>query len=262
MPMLQRTRGPEDRGPALVRNVAPGIHRLSHAHTNAYLVEDGDGLTVVDSLFPSTWRVLERALGSIGFRPAQVHALVLTHAHFDHLGVARRMQQEWDVPIWAHPYEGYIARHPYQYAHENPRSFYPIRHPRAIPILSSMTAAGAWNVRGVVGLNWFSAGDTLDVPGRPVVVFSPGHTFGHSALHFPDRDTLITGDALVTLDPYTGETGPRIVAGAATADSREAMQSLDLLAATGARLVLPGHGAPWRQGIEDAVGRAKAAGPA
>lgn len=261
MPILQRTSWTEDRGPALIRRVAPGIHRLAHAHTNAYLVEDGDGLTVVDALLPGTWRVLERALDAIGCRPAQIRALVLTHAHFDHLGLARRMQTEWAVPIWAHPYEGYIARHPYQYAHENPRSFYPIRHPRAIPILSSMTRAGALNVRGVDGLNWFSAGDTLDVPGRPVVVFSPGHTFGHCALHFPDRDTLITGDALVTLDPYTGETGPRIVAGAATADSREAMESLGVLAATGARLVLPGHGAPWKVGIEDAVELARAAGP-
>ncbi|WP_210481472.1 MBL fold metallo-hydrolase [Naasia sp. SYSU D00948] len=262
MPILQRTRSIEDRGPTLLRSVAPGVHRLSHAHTNSYLIEDGDALTIVDALFPTTWRVLQRALDAIGFRPAQVRALVLTHAHFDHLGVARRMQTEWDLPIWAHPYEGFIARHPYRYAHENPRSFYPIRHPKAIPILSAMTAAGAWNVRGVEGLSWFSAGDTLEVPGRPVVVFSPGHTFGHSALHLPDRNALITGDALVTLDPYTGETGPRIVAGAATADSREAMGSLEVLAATGARLVLPGHGVPWREGIGAAVTAARAAGPA
>ena len=59
----------------------------------------------------------------------------------------------------------------------------------------------------------------MPVPGRPVVVPSPGHTHGHCALHLPDRDVLISGDALVTLDPYTGRRGPRIIAGAATADS-------------------------------------------
>jgi hypothetical protein len=48
------------------------------------------------------------------------------------------------------------------------------------------------------------------------------------------RDVLIAGDALVTLDPYTGATGPRRVSSAATADNERALRSLDTLAATGA----------------------------
>ena len=32
-------------------------------------------------------------------------------------------------------------------------------------------------------------------------------------------DSVIAGDAIVTLDPYTAKRGPRIIAGAATADS-------------------------------------------
>jgi hypothetical protein len=50
-------------------------------------------------------------------------------------------------------------------------------------------------------------GGVLPVPGSPHVVFTPGHTLGHCALHFPDRDTVIVGDAVVMLDPYTAETG-------------------------------------------------------
>jgi glyoxylase-like metal-dependent hydrolase (beta-lactamase superfamily II) len=34
-------------------------------------------------------------------------------------------------------------------------------------------------------------------------VFSPGHTYGHCALNLPERGALISGDAIVTLDPYT-----------------------------------------------------------
>jgi glyoxylase-like metal-dependent hydrolase (beta-lactamase superfamily II) len=97
----------------------------------------------------------------------------------------------------------------------------------------------------------------LDVPGRPRVVFTPGHTAGHCALHLADRGTVITGDALVTLDPYTGHTGPQIVARAATADSAQALRSLDHLAATRASVVLPGHGEPWLEGIQAAVEHAR-----
>jgi glyoxylase-like metal-dependent hydrolase (beta-lactamase superfamily II) len=163
------------------------------------------------------------------------------------------MQEEWGVPVLAHPAEETLARHPYRYAHENPRALYPLRHPRGVPVLASMAAAGAFAVAGIEGLSFFGPGEVLDLPGRPRVVFSPGHTFGHCALLPEEGSALLSGDALVTLDPYTGCRGPRIVAGAATADSRQAIASLAALARTGARAVLPGHGDPWRNGVEQAV---------
>ena len=73
---------------------------------------------------------------------------------------------------------------------------------------------------------------------------------------------LLAGDALVTLDPYTGRKGPRLVARAATADAERNLRSLDALAETGATHVLTGHGEPWHQGIEAAVQRARAEGSA
>jgi glyoxylase-like metal-dependent hydrolase (beta-lactamase superfamily II) len=100
----------------------------------------------------------------------------------------------------------------------------------------------------------------LAVPGRPRVVFTPGHTLGHCALHLPDRDALIVGDACVTFNPYTGEPGPSIVASCANADSQRALRSLDAIAATGARTLLSGHGDPWRDGAESAVEHARRAG--
>jgi glyoxylase-like metal-dependent hydrolase (beta-lactamase superfamily II) len=115
-------------------------------------------------------------------------------------------------------------------------------------------------VKGVEQARSYDAGETLDVPGRPEVVFTPGHTHGHCSLHFPQRGAVIAGDAIVTLDPYTGGTGPQIVAGAATADSAQALASLDALAATGASTVLTGHGPVWRDGVATAVDRAREAG--
>jgi glyoxylase-like metal-dependent hydrolase (beta-lactamase superfamily II) len=246
--------------PTLTRNVAPGVHRLGHAGVSCYLIEERDALTLVDAGLPATWRHLVRALEVLGRRPADVKALVLTHAHFDHIGVARRVQEEWGVPVSAHPVEQHLAEHPYDYAHEDPRLLYPLTHPAGLPLLAAMAAAGALRVPPVTGLGEIRPGDALDVPGSPVVVFSPGHTYGHCALHLPDRDALLTGDALVTLDPYNARTGPRIVAGAATADSALALASLDALAATEARVLLPGHGAPWRSGAQAAVAAARAAG--
>ncbi|HEY0373567.1 MAG TPA: MBL fold metallo-hydrolase [Amnibacterium sp.] len=245
---------------ALTRNLRPGVHRLAHAGVSCYLIEEGRSITVVDAALPATWPYLRRALTVLSRGPSDVAALVLTHAHFDHLGFARRMREEWGVPVHAHPEERTIAAHPYRYAHENPRALYPIRHPGGVPILTAMAAAGAFAVPGIDDLVDFAPGDVLDVPGRPRVVFTPGHTFGHSALLLEESSTLLCGDALVTLDPYTGSTGPRIVAGAATADSDQALASLQAIADTDVDLLLPGHGEPWRTGAAAAATLARAAG--
>ncbi|MFC0681677.1 MBL fold metallo-hydrolase [Lysobacter korlensis] len=264
-PAPARTAGARH-NPRLVRNVASGITQLEHAHTNVFLVVErgaagGRGVTLVDTGLPGTWRYLRHALSAIDRDLDDLKAVVLTHAHFDHLGMARRLQQELSIPIWAHGREWYLAAHPYRYAHESSRLSYAARYPMALPIIGRMAAAGALRVPGVESLEDLANSDELDVPGRPRLIFTPGHTYGHTALHFPDRDAVITGDALVTLDPYTGFEGPQIVSGAATADSAMALASLQDLVATGARVALPGHGDPWRDGIRSAVTEALERGP-
>jgi glyoxylase-like metal-dependent hydrolase (beta-lactamase superfamily II) len=241
--------------------VADRVHRIDHAYVNVYLVEDEGRVLLVDTGLPRTWGLIAQALRRIGRRPDDVAAVALTHAHFDHTGTAARAQRRLGVPIWAHPEDFFIAAHPYRYAHENVRALYPLRYPGGLRIIAAIAAAGALRVEGVEGLVPYPGEGPTDLPGRPHVVFTPGHTFGHCALHLPDRGVVLSGDALVTLDPYTGFSGAQIISGAATADSGMALTSLDDLAATGARLVLPGHGDPWRDGIRSAVREAQLRGP-
>jgi len=247
----------------VLSEVAPGVHRIEHAYVNVYLVTDDDGrVLVVDTGLPATWNLVGEALRELGRRPPDVVGVVLTHAHFDHTGSAATFQSRLGVPIWLHEEDFTIAAHPYRYAHETVRAAYPLRYPAALRILASMTAAGALRVPGVRGLLPARPGETLSVPGAPRVIFTPGHTFGHCALYLQDRDVLLTGDSLVTLDPYTGRPGPQIVAGAATADSAQALASLDRLAASdsGSTTLLPGHGDPWTGGVADAVAQAREVG--
>jgi glyoxylase-like metal-dependent hydrolase (beta-lactamase superfamily II) len=215
---------------------------------------------IVDAAFPATWPYLLRALEEIRRKPGDVEAVILTHAHFDHLGFAARAAAEFSVPIWVHREDEFIAAHPYRYQHERSRLLYPVLYPRGIPILGAMVAAGALRVNAVTSTRELSPGPQDVVPGKPEVIFTPGHTWGHCALHFPDRDTVITGDALVTLDPYKAARGAQVIAGAATADSEMALASLDAIAQTGARVLLPGHGEPWRHGASAAVAAARASG--
>ena len=70
------------------RDAAPGIHRLEDAHTNFYVIEDDGGLTVVDACVPTSWPLLEHGLRELGRPLTDIRARILTHAHFDHIGIA------------------------------------------------------------------------------------------------------------------------------------------------------------------------------
>jgi glyoxylase-like metal-dependent hydrolase (beta-lactamase superfamily II) len=235
------------------RDAAPRIHRLEHARTNLYVVEDSSGLILVDAGLPATEALLARAMRELGRGPEDIRALVLTHAHFDHIGFAKRLQRRFGIPVYADPGDHYIAAHPYRYKRERSPLLYPFRYPRAIPVLTAMAAAGALVVPGVPDVQPLTQAVLDTLPGSPVLVPVPGHTAGSVALWFRERDTVVSGDALVTLDPYTGRPGPQIVARAATADSTQALDSLAALGETGASIVLPGHGDPWTRGARSAV---------
>ncbi len=240
-------------------NVAPGVHRIEDSFTNWYLLEEDGRLTILDTGVPSSWSSLLDALPRLGRTPADVEAVVLTHGHFDHLGFAERARSELRVPVYVHENDVPLTRHPWRYDHERARAYYFATQFRALPMVAAFVRNRAWWPAPVKEVVRYESG-TLLVPGSPRIVFTPGHTLGHCALHLPERDAVIAGDAIVTLNPYTGSTGPQIVAGAATVDSERNLASLDALAQTGAGTVLVGHGEPWTLGAEAAVIRARQAG--
>lgn len=131
--------------------------------------------------------------------------------------------------------------------------------PTSWPLLVEGLRNGLLATPPVQRFRTFSDGDTLDVPGRPRAVAVPGHTAGSSALHLSDRGVLFSGDALVTLDPYTRAKGPRLMLPGVNKDHGEARASLPRLAPLEAEVLLPGHGEPWRgtpaAAVEEALRR-------
>lgn len=244
----------------LKQNVADGIHRVQDSYVNWFLVEAGGKLTVVDAGLPTSWPLLHQALRELGRKPEDIEALVLTHGHFDHLGIAEQLRSELDVPVFVHENDVPLTQHPRQYGRARPLTRYLLTQVQAFPIIAAFVTRRAWWPKPVKKVHRFQGGE-LPVPGAPRVVFTPGHTLGHCALHFPDRDAVIAGDAVVTLDPYRNSSGPQIVSGAATVDEERALKSLDALAETGARTVLVGHGDTWTQGVDRIVELARQRGP-
>jgi glyoxylase-like metal-dependent hydrolase (beta-lactamase superfamily II) len=125
----------------------------------------------------------------------------------------------------------------------------------------SLVSRGASKIVPIAEVSTFADGETIDVPGSPRVFHAPGHTPGCSALLFESNGALLTGDVLVTHNALTGRDGPQIMPSAFNEDTPQALRSLDALSGIRAATLLPGHGVPWTDGVDEAVRRAKQAGP-
>jgi glyoxylase-like metal-dependent hydrolase (beta-lactamase superfamily II) len=246
----------------LRRDVAEGVHLVEDSYVNWCIVEDGSGgLTVVDAGTPAGWGRLQEALKQLGRKLADIQALVLTHAHYDHVGFAERLRRELKIPVWLHERDVKLSKHPAFFGTEElPLKYFKNRP--FIGVAASFLRNRAFFARPLGEVRTYDGEGPLDVPGKPHVLFTPGHTQGHCSLHLPDRDVVIAGDAFVTWDPYSGAIGPRLIAKAATEDSARAKESLDKIARTGASCVVVGHGEPWNGGAEEAARLARERGAA
>ena len=244
----------------MIQRVSGGAVRIHSRFVNWYLIEEGGELTAIDAGLPPDWDTLKEAARELGLTPADLRAVVLTHAHIDHTGFAERARQELGATVYVHEDERALMDRQLRMAKSERSPLLYAGNGATRRAIFSLLRTGAFRSRPVREYRTFEDGDVLPVPGSPRVVFTPGHTFGHAALHLPDRDVLFTGDALVTRNPYTGDARPQIVSRAATADSARALASLDRIEATGAHTLLTGHGNPWERGAAEAVREARAVG--
>jgi glyoxylase-like metal-dependent hydrolase (beta-lactamase superfamily II) len=243
----------------MAAEVAPGIHRLGNELVNFYVVEDGTRLALVDAGLPGFRRQLETFLSERGRTLGDVEAVLLTHAHGDHVGVAEAVRTA-GATVYVHDADAEMARTAKPQSREGSLLPY-VRHGATWKLLVGGARAGGMRTPKIAEVTTFTEGADLDVPGRPRIVHTPGHSEGHVVFHFPDRGALLAGDAIVTWNPLTGRKGPQIMPSAFNVSSAQALESLDRLEPLDAGVVLVGHGDPWTGGVSPAVARAREAGP-
>jgi glyoxylase-like metal-dependent hydrolase (beta-lactamase superfamily II) len=241
--------------------VSEGIHRVSGGVTNFYLISESGKYTVVDAGAPRDWLLLESSLRELGAKPEDLDAVLLTHAHADHVGFAERARTDVGAQVWIHQADAEAAgTGKPSWKNEGRNSSYLLRG-EFWRTAFSLVRRGAAKMIPVKEVSSFADGEVIDVPGSPRAVHTPGHTPGSAAVAVEKRGALLTGDALCTWNAYTGRVGPQIMPSALNVNNAQALASLDKLTTVNADVILPGHGDPWAEGIAEAVRRARAAGP-
>jgi glyoxylase-like metal-dependent hydrolase (beta-lactamase superfamily II) len=245
---------------ATTADIVPRVHRVGNSFVNWYLVEDDGRLTAVDAGLPGFKGSLASDLSSLGFRPEDVEAVILTHSDADHTGLAGTLH-EAGARVLIHSVDDQTLRKPRPKSGDG-KPLNMVAHmwrPTFWQLAGSMIAHGGGRPKKYEGAETFEDG-VIDVPGRPRVILTPGHTPGHVAFHFEQHGALFVGDALCTKNPLTGSTGPQLMSHGFNESDAQALASLDAIEPIDADVLLPGHGEPWRDGAGRAVAEARSHG--
>jgi glyoxylase-like metal-dependent hydrolase (beta-lactamase superfamily II) len=236
----------------------PGLLRLGSESVNFYLVEQQGRYTLFDAGFPAHYEQLVAVLADRGADLSAIDAVVLTHAHPDHIGIAERVRLQADAPVYVHADDAPYATTSEQAPTKRPPTDY-LEQPFARATFEAAMAAGVASIPPVREVQTFVDGDVLDVPGHPQVIATPGHSPGQSSLLLAGHGVLIVGDTLEGFNVLTGRYGPQIGPDGTNFSTDQALQSLERIEEIDGHLLF-GHGDPWTWGAHAAVASARALG--
>ncbi|WP_428957149.1 MBL fold metallo-hydrolase [Streptomyces sp. cg35] len=241
---------------AVVR-VNDSVHLVSGSNTNWVIVKDGDSCTLIDTGYPGDREAVLASLSAVGLAPEAVSAVLITHAHNDHIGAAEHLRTTFGTPVLMHEAEVPHARRDFLHQVTAGQVLAQAWRPGVLPWALHAVRSGGTAHMKIGDPRAFPAPGPLDLPGGPVPVHTPGHTQGHAAYHLPGSGILVTGDALVTAHATSRIKGPQLLPGMFHADRARALESLSLLEPVPADVVLPGHGPAYQGAVKHAVDLAR-----
>ena len=247
--------------PGAMHVVADGIRWLRLAlpfrldHVNVYLLDDGDGTTLVDTgIFDApTCAVWERLLPALAAEGRPVHRIIATHCHPDHLGMAGWIAERTGAPLLmsTSEYLTSLAIHldPSALEAEPYATFY-ASHGLDPAVTARLLHNGHHYLRMVSPLprtfRRVVAGEQLTIGARRwQILTGGGHAPEQVMLHCPEDDLLLCADQVLlrispnisvqAMDPQGDPLGIYL----------RSLASLRALIPD-TTLLLPGHNLPFR----------------
>ena len=170
-------------------------------NTNVYLLRGNNSYALIDCgwggeiAFTSLSQQLAQL--EVGFR--DISQIIVTHAHFDHFGLAGRIKQLSNATIYMHRQEGEIFRTRYTITEEfikKSEEWFKINGvPDLVPAAMRMPVSGFSRPVLPQPDILLDGGETIVIGCFNLQIFwTPGHSPGHICLYEPDRKLLFAGD--------------------------------------------------------------------
>jgi glyoxylase-like metal-dependent hydrolase (beta-lactamase superfamily II) len=239
---------------AALTAITDSVHFAYTDLVNWTLVTDGDGVMLIDSGFPGHRDDVLGSLRQLGFGVGDLRAILLTHAHVDHLGTAIWFAKTHGTPVYCHCAEvGHSKREYLEQA--GPGDIIPhLWQPRFLKWTLAISRKGAMVRNGIPTTQVLTEDVAASLPGMPKAIPTPGHPGGHCS--FVVDGVLVVGDALVTGHPLLVSDGPQLLPQMFNHDQDGCVRSLAALGLLDTDVLLPGHGQVWRGPIREAAQQA------
>lgn len=146
----------------------------------AYLMKDAEGYLLIDCGTVEGFPQIEANIRSLGIDPAQIHTILATHGHYDHVGAGHLWKERYGTRLLVHP----LDREQVETGHPELTSaslLYGIL-PSPVPVDGVLEERDVFPVEG----------------GTIEVLHTPGHTLGSVCfiLKLDGYTILIAGDTI------------------------------------------------------------------
>lgn len=216
-----------------MKQIIPGLHMFTGLFFGrVYLIEDSDGLSIIDASLDSAPDKIIRQLKAAGHQPSDVKRILITHGHPDHIGGLPKLQQMTGAEVIASAIERPV-----------------IEGKTPIPRVAEDQLSGF--------AKWMRPKKDETMPGTPVdrvveegtmlpevmggleVLETPGHSDGHLTFWQPERKIAFCGDVIMRMLRLS------LPFAAFTVDMESNKRSIKRLAELDAQIICFGHGNPF-----------------
>ncbi len=243
-----------------VTDVAPGVRWLRMplpfmlGHINLWLLDDGDGWTVVDTGIPdeASKAVWERVFADeLDGKP--VKRVMVTHLHPDHCGLAGWLCRRWDVPLWMTRTEYLMCRNlVHDTGHPAPQEGVAFYRAAGFDAAALERYQKRFGLFGKAVSPMPSAYRRLE-DGQKIsvganhwqVMVGNGHSPEHACLFCPEQNVIISGDQILPTISSNVSVWPTEPCANPLKDWLESCDRLRRRLPEDV-LVLPAHGRPFR----------------
>ncbi|HMK47128.1 MAG TPA: MBL fold metallo-hydrolase [Methanocella sp.] len=217
--------------------IVPGIHLIdSPVGCNTYLIIDQE-ITLVDTGLRGNERRIFMYLHKLGYGPADVRRIIITHAHIDHINCLHQLKKETGAIVICEDTEADFIT-----------GKRPLRRPGGLFGI----------VFKIIGTYYYFKPVQVDLrlrDGDPVPgtfdfrsISLPGHSEGNMGLYSPEKKVLFSSDSVRVIGGKPAPPGEKF-----TADMTSAIRSIRKMSELYFDVLLPGHGNPITSGASEAV---------